>query len=49
MSQAVTFLEHHDVEVPFLFFAQLLRKKKKLRSQALRWDEFCVGMSLALE
>lgn len=43
MSQAVTFLEHHDVEVPFLFFAQLPRKKKKkyntLRSRALLWDE----------
>lgn len=34
MSQAVTFLEHHDVEVPFLFFAQLPRKKIKKLSFA---------------
>lgn len=27
MSQTVTFLEHHDVEVPFLFFPQLPREK----------------------
>lgn len=30
MSQTVTFLEHHDVEVPFLFFPQLPREKKNI-------------------
>lgn len=43
MSQAVTFLEQHDVEVPFLFFAQLPKKERKEKIK--NWDGKQQGQS----
>lgn len=46
MSQAGTFLEHHDGEVPLLFFAQLPGKEKN----TIIYDkaELFLGMSSTL-